>query len=420
VSPATYLWIALGGALGSVGRAWLAFAVARALGPQFPWGTILVNVVGSFVIGFFGTLTAASDGRFALPADARAFVMVGVCGGFTTFSSFSLQTLELARDGRPGEALANVALSLALCLASVAAGHYGAASLNQGWAAQEEAARPGPATAAGVALAVLDRPDAAPGVLTAAARMLEVGGGGRVEALAVTPRPEAALLPTEEVMTERRADDEAGRARSAALRAAFEAWAGQARARGSAVGWTEVEGPPGGAVAERGRRADSVVVRRPDGRGDGLAREALHAALFEAGCPVLVLPPGPGAEAGFGRVVAIAWKDDGRAAKAVRSAVPWLRRAERVVVLCAGEGGSGRKAPAAPPVLAEHGINVRVVAVPADGGRVGADLLAVARGLGADLLVMGAFAHGELRERVLGGVTRHVLSEADLPVLMQH
>src|SRR5690349_14201516 len=95
----TYFWIALGGALGSVGRAWLALAVARITGPQFPWGTILINVIGSFVIGFFGALTAA-EGRFAVPADARAFVMVGICGGFTTFSSFSLQTLDLIRDGR--------------------------------------------------------------------------------------------------------------------------------------------------------------------------------------------------------------------------------------------------------------------------------------------------------------------------------
>jgi protein CrcB len=139
MSPAAYLWIALGGALGSVGRAWLALAVARLTGAQFPWGTILINVVGSFVIGFFGTLTAVSEGRFALSAEARAFVMVGLCGGFTTFSSFSLQTLELARDGRPGQALANIALSLVLCLGSVAAGHYGAMSLNQGRMGHEAA-----------------------------------------------------------------------------------------------------------------------------------------------------------------------------------------------------------------------------------------------------------------------------------------
>jgi hypothetical protein len=68
----SYLWIGLGGALGSIARAWLALAVASITGPQFPWGTILINIIGSFVIGFFGTLTA-SGSRFSVPSDARTF-----------------------------------------------------------------------------------------------------------------------------------------------------------------------------------------------------------------------------------------------------------------------------------------------------------------------------------------------------------
>jgi protein CrcB len=128
MSAVTYFWIALGGAIGSVARAWLTLAVARLTGPQFPWGTILINVLGSFIIGFFGKLISSADGRF-VPAEARAFVMVGLCGGFTTFSSFSLQTLELFQDGHAGPALGNVALSVGLCLAAVAAGYYCAAVL---------------------------------------------------------------------------------------------------------------------------------------------------------------------------------------------------------------------------------------------------------------------------------------------------
>jgi protein CrcB len=131
VSAITYLWIALGGAIGSVARAWLTLVVTRLTGPQFPWGTILINVLGSFIIGFFGKLTSGADGWF-VPADARAFVMVGLCGGFTTFSSFSLQTLELFQDGQAGQALGNVALSFGLCLASVTAGYYCAALLRPG------------------------------------------------------------------------------------------------------------------------------------------------------------------------------------------------------------------------------------------------------------------------------------------------
>ncbi|MBO0709902.1 MAG: fluoride efflux transporter CrcB [Acetobacteraceae bacterium] len=127
---ATYLLIAVGGALGSVARAWLATAVTRFTGPQFPWGTILINVLGSFVIGFFGTLTT-THARFPASAEARAFVMVGLCGGFTTFSSFSLQTLELARDGRPLQAFANIAISVIVCLAAVTTGHYGAGAISR-------------------------------------------------------------------------------------------------------------------------------------------------------------------------------------------------------------------------------------------------------------------------------------------------
>jgi protein CrcB len=127
----SYALIGLGGAIGSIGRAWLGTAMLALTGAGFPWGTILINVVGSFVIGFVGTLTAA-DGRFAAAADLRAFLMVGVCGGFTTFSSFSLQTLDLLRYGRPGPALANILLSVALCLGSVAAGHWLAATIRTG------------------------------------------------------------------------------------------------------------------------------------------------------------------------------------------------------------------------------------------------------------------------------------------------
>ena len=126
----TYIWIGIGGALGSMARAWLALAVARLAGAQFPWGTILINILGSFVIGFFGTLTT-NDSRFAAPADLRAFVMVGICGGFTTFSSFSLQTLNLVRDGDMLRAGANVVGSVALCLVAVWLGAAGATAMNQ-------------------------------------------------------------------------------------------------------------------------------------------------------------------------------------------------------------------------------------------------------------------------------------------------
>lgn len=125
-----YLWVAVGGALGSVARYWCSGVVARWFGESFPWGTLIVNVVGSFIIGLFATLTAP-DGRWFVSSEARVFVMVGICGGYTTFSSFSLQTLALARDGEWLAVGMNILLSVTLCLVAVWAGHLAAAALNE-------------------------------------------------------------------------------------------------------------------------------------------------------------------------------------------------------------------------------------------------------------------------------------------------
>jgi fluoride exporter len=125
----SYLWIAIGGALGSVARFWCSGLAARHFGETFPWGTLLVNVVGSFAIGFFATLTGP-DGRWMAPSRLREFFMIGICGGYTTFSSFSIQTLNLAEGGQWLRAGGNVLLSVALCLAAVWLGHVAAMSFN--------------------------------------------------------------------------------------------------------------------------------------------------------------------------------------------------------------------------------------------------------------------------------------------------
>jgi fluoride exporter len=126
----TYAWIMIGSALGGAARYWLSGFVAERFGETFPWGTLLVNISGSFVIGFFNTLTGP-DGRLLVGSTARQFVMVGLCGGYTTFSSFSLQTLNLAREGEWLRAGGNVGLSVATCLVAVWLGHVLAAGLNQ-------------------------------------------------------------------------------------------------------------------------------------------------------------------------------------------------------------------------------------------------------------------------------------------------
>lgn len=122
----SYFWVALGGALGSCARYAAGQLVARFSGSAFPWSTLLVNVSGSLLIGILAGLVSA-DGKPWLSADARAFLMVGMLGGFTTFSSFSLETLNLARNGDWLGAGANVAASVGLCLVTVWVG-FGMAS----------------------------------------------------------------------------------------------------------------------------------------------------------------------------------------------------------------------------------------------------------------------------------------------------
>ena len=118
-----YLWVALGSGLGGVARFGLGTVAARLWGEGFPWGTLLINIGGSFVIGLFAALTAGTGPWHASP-NLRIFVMVGLCGGFTTFSSFSLTTFNLAREGNWLGAVTNILLSVALCLLAVSFGIF--------------------------------------------------------------------------------------------------------------------------------------------------------------------------------------------------------------------------------------------------------------------------------------------------------
>ena len=117
-----YLVIGLGGALGSMLRFGLGSLIdtgVQKTGYIFPWGTVFVNITGCFIIGFIAAISAAGEGRVFLSPLTRSFITIGILGGYTTFSSFSLQTLTLAQSGQRWGAVANVVLSVVLCLVGV-------------------------------------------------------------------------------------------------------------------------------------------------------------------------------------------------------------------------------------------------------------------------------------------------------------
>jgi len=125
-----YLWIGAGSALGGMGRFWISGWAAERIGSVFPWGTLIVNVVGSFVIGLLAAW-AGPDSRFLINPRVSQFFMLGVCGGFTTFSSFSLQTLNLVREGQWTGAGLNIMGSVILCLFAVWLGHAAGQAWNR-------------------------------------------------------------------------------------------------------------------------------------------------------------------------------------------------------------------------------------------------------------------------------------------------
>ncbi|MEA2776053.1 MAG: fluoride exporter [Acetobacteraceae bacterium] len=116
-----WIAVALGGAIGSVGRFWLTGVMMALTGPRFPWGTLLINALGSFVIGLVAGLTLTT-GRIAMHPDVRIFLMTGICGGFTTFSAFSLQTLELLQSGDTVSAMGYAIGSVVLCVVATYGG----------------------------------------------------------------------------------------------------------------------------------------------------------------------------------------------------------------------------------------------------------------------------------------------------------
>jgi nucleotide-binding universal stress UspA family protein len=170
-------------------------------------------------------------------------------------------------------------------------------------------------------------------------------------------------------------------------------------------------------VAQQARLADLTVVPHPDAGEDVSSSDALHAVLFDSGRPVMIAPQLPVET--IGRRVCLAWNGTAESAESALSALPWMIQAEGVCILSAD--GYQRRGPAAPELaayLALHGIDAEIVMFPSIRNSVGAGLLEAARQFNCDLLSMGAYSHSRLRQLILGGVTRHVLENASIPVMM--
>jgi len=269
----------------------------------------------------------------------------------------------------------------------------------------------------GVILAVLDHPAAAQALLTAARRLAQLAGATRINALVVRAPPETMVSPSEEVLTEQREAHlrAAEASRVGKVRAVFDAWSSEVPST-IKVEWLDIDGIAELLVEERGRRADYIVVEQPSRHDYGISWHALRAALFATDRPVLLVPHHHAAE--FGRRIAIAWRNDERATKAVLTVLNTVKRPDRTFVLTGTRGGTAP--PELPSILAEHGITAELHVLPIASGSFGKSLLQKAHELGADMLVMGAYQHTPIRELLLGGVTRYMLSHADIPVLMRH
>jgi nucleotide-binding universal stress UspA family protein len=185
----------------------------------------------------------------------------------------------------------------------------------------------------------------------------------------------------------------------------------------ASISFATVTGREEELVAQQARLADLTVVAHPEAGEDVSSSDALHAALFESGRPVAIAPQIP--PRSLGRRICIAWNGTAESASAVYAALPWLQRAEAVRVLSADE--YQRRGPEALELvayLALHGVQAERAKFRPIEREVGAGLLAAAAEFGADLLAMGAYSHSRLRQLILGGVTRHVLENAKLPVMM--
>jgi nucleotide-binding universal stress UspA family protein len=268
-------------------------------------------------------------------------------------------------------------------------------------------------------LAVIVGAQSAAACLDAATLAARALGNASIEALNVIVDPEQIVAASEEIEFQRLREHDEGTAkqRADAAQAAFVAWNAGASDDTPKVAWRSIVGTEEATVAQEAANADALIIIAREHTMD--SGDALHAALFATGKPVLIVPPDwrSAARTGFAHMV-VCLSDSDAARHAIAGAAPWLRAAERVTALRIGEESD--PAMSLETLLEEISIHPALRVVARTDDNLGAQLVAEAKALGADLVVTGAYRHNQMVEWLLGGTTRHVLAAADLPLLMAH
>ncbi|WP_241213215.1 universal stress protein [Sphingomonas sp. ABOLE] len=268
-------------------------------------------------------------------------------------------------------------------------------------------------------LAILVGADSAPACLDAATVAAASLGGASVEALNVIVDPEHIVASSEEIEFQRlrERDEGTAQARGDAAHAAFVAWNAGAGEGMPRVDWRSIVGTEEAVVTREAATADALIVIARERTMD--TADALHAAIFSTDKPALIVPPGWRAN---GRTrfahMAVGLSDSDNARHAIEAAAPWLRMAERVTAIRIGAADDPalQLEPLLDSICVRHERHI----VPRLDDNLGAQLVAEAKAVGADLLVTGAYRHNQLIEWLLGGTTRHILAAADMPLLMAH
>lgn len=217
--------------------------------------------------------------------------------------------------------------------------------------------------------------------------------------------------------------------RSGRARANFDSWrqgaglpvVAHAGGAGPSVQWSEEVGPEDEWIGRRGRLSDMIVLAQPGANGSVSSTIAFEAALLDTGRPVLTAPAMQGAGAKIASApTVVAWNGSIEAARAILAAMPFIAASPAVLVMVVSEGSAVADAEALIRYLARHGVKAEAKTSQSKTMAVGAEFLEEAGRISAGLLVMGGYTHSRVRQMVFGGVTKHVLANAKLPVLFAH